>query len=444
MVSEKEPLQLFDNLLFPKIFQTFRMAIQPTKLIIVFSALAVICLSGWIMDFSETVVGRGDRSTELDIYITNPGEIQQFIKDNKEFMDERRGVFSTLWRFAATKFQGAVDSVFAFDIRGIVRNIADCFKAAVWALRHHFIYCIIFFVINLAVISIAGGGLCRIAALQFAQGEKPGLTEALRFSIKRFTSFFTAPLVPVGIIIFIGLFIFLLGLIGNIPRAGELIIGIFMLLALIAGALIAVVLIGTVAGFNLMLPSVAYDGSDCFDAISRSFSYVYAKPWRMGFYTAIAAVYGAICYTFVRFFAFLLLWVTHWSLQLGVWGNDKLVAIWSEPHFRDLLVPPDWGALNWSQSIGAFLIYLCSLAVVGLVASFIISFYFSANTIIYALMRNKVDNTALEDIYTPTEEAKTEPTPTEPEPKEAEPESQSEAEPESDSEAQTDLSSSQE
>jgi len=444
MVSEKEPLQLFDNLLFPKIFQTFRMAIQPTKLIIVFSALAVICLSGWIMDFSETVVGRGDRSTELDIYITNPGEIQQFIKDNKEFMDERRGVFSTLWRFAATKFQGAVDSVFAFDIRGIVRNIADCFKAAVWALRHHFIYCIIFFVINLAVISIAGGGLCRIAALQFAQGEKPGLTEALRFSIKRFTSFFTAPLVPVGIIIFIGLFIFLLGLIGNIPRAGELIIGIFMLLALIAGALIAVVLIGTVAGFNLMLPSVAYDGSDCFDAISRSFSYVYAKPWRMGFYTAIAAVYGAICYTFIRFFAFLLLWVTHWSLQLGVWGNDKLVAIWSEPHFRDLLVPPDWGALNWSQSIGAFLIYLCSLAVVGLVASFIISFYFSANTIIYALMRNKVDNTALEDIYTPTEEAKTEPTPTEPEPKEAEPESQSEAEPESDSEAQTDLSSSQE
>jgi len=213
---------------------------------------------------------------------------------------------------------------------------------------------------------------------------------------------------------------------------------------MIAGALIAVVLIGTVAGFNLMLPSVAYDGSDCFDAISRSFSYVYAKPWRMGFYTAIAAVYGAICYTFVRFFAFLLLWVTHWSLQLGVWGNDKLVAIWSEPHFRDLLVPPDWGALNWSQSIGAFLIYLCSLAVVGLVASFIISFYFSANTIIYALMRNKVDNTALEDIYTPTEEAKTEPTPTEPEPKEAEPESQSEAEPESDSEAQTDLSSSQE
>ncbi len=434
MVNEKESSQLFDNLLFLKIFQTFRMAIQPTKLIIAFSALAVICLAGWIIDFSKTVgVVRDSEGkivqTELQIYMSNPDpDAVRSAIERLEENGDRSGVFSTLWHFAATKFQGAVDSVFAFNVPGVVGNIADCFKAVVgWALRYHFLYCIIFFVIELAVISIAGGSLCRIAALQFAQGEKPGLTEALRFSTKRFTSFFTAPLAPVGIIIFIGVFIFLLGLIGNIPRAGELIVGICTPLALIAGALITVVLIGTVAGFNLMFPSVVYDGSDCFDAISRSFSYVYAKPWRTGFYTVIAAIYGAICYTFVRFFAFLLLSVTHWSLQLGVWGNDKLAAIWPEPHFRDLLVPPDWGALNWSQSIAAFLIYLCSLAVVGLLAAFIISFYFSANTIIYSLMRNKVDNTALDDIYTPPDEVETEPTTTESKPEETQPQPESEA-----------------
>jgi len=411
MVSENNSSKVFDELLFPKIFQTFRMAIQPTKLIIAFLALAIICLAGWLMDFSETVAttqGTQSKTTELDIYMTNPAQVESYIEGFKG-KSRGAGVFSTLWHFAATKFQGAVDSVFAFDIPGVVKNIADYFKAVGWALRHHPVYCIIFFVIKLAVISIAGGAICRIAALQFARGEKPGLTEALRFSTKRFTSFLTAPLVPVGIIIFIGLFIFLLGLMGNIPWAGELIIGIFVLLALIAGALITVVLIGAFAGFNLMFPAVAYDGSDCFDAISRSFSYVYAKPWRMGFYTAIAAVYGAVCYTFVRFFAFLLLWVTHRSLQLGVWGNDKLTAIWAEPHLRDLLVTPDWGALNWPQSIAAFLIYLCSSAIVGLLVSFIISFYFSANTIIYSLMRNKVDNTALEDVYKYFDEAEIEP-----------------------------------
>jgi hypothetical protein len=432
MVSEKESSKVFDDLLFPKIFKTFRMAIQPTKLIIAFLALSIICLAGWVMDFSETVVATQGKITELDIYMTNPAQVDSYIEG---FQGKSRGtgVFSTLWRFSATKFQGAVDSVFAQDIPGVVKNIADYFKAVGWALRHHPVYCIIFFVIKLAVISIAGGAICRIAALQSARGEKPGLTEALRFSIKRFTSFFTAPLVPVGIIIFIGLFIFLLGLIGNIPWAGELIMGIFVLLALIAGALIAVVLIGAFAGFNLMFPAVAYDGSDCFDAISRSFSYVYAKPWRMGFYTAIGAIYGAICYTFVRFFAFLLLWITHWSLQLGVWGNDKLTAIWGEPHLRNLLVPPNWEALNWPQSIAAFLIYLCSLAVVGLLVSFIISFYFSANTIIYSLMRNKVDNTALDDIYTYFDEAEIEPATTEPQPQQDQLQSEPQAEPDSSS-----------
>jgi hypothetical protein len=435
MVSEKESSKVFDDLLFPKIFKTFRMAIQPTKLIIAFLALAIICLAGWIMDFSETVVateGTQGKITELDIYMTNPAQVDSYIEGFKG-KSQGTGVFSTLWRFSATKFQGAVDSVFAQDIPGVVKNIADYFKAVGWALRHHPVYCIIFFIIKLAVISIAGGAICRIAALQFAGGEKPGLTEALRFSIKRFTSFFTAPLVPVGIIIFIGLFIFLLGLIGNIPWAGELIMGIFVLLALIAGALIAVVLIGAFAGFNLMFPAVAYDGSDCFDAISRSFSYIYAKPWRMGFYTAIAAVYGAFCYTFVRFFAFLLLWVTHRSLQLGVWGNDKLTAIWAEPHLRDLLVTPDWGALNWPQSIAAFLIYLCSSAIVGLLVAFIISFYFSANTIIYSLMRNKVDNTALEDVYKYLDEAEIEPSTIESQTQQDQLQSEPQAEPDSSS-----------
>jgi hypothetical protein len=435
MGSEKESSQAFKNVLFPKIFRTFRIAIYRNNLIIAFMATAIICLAGWLMDFSSTVVVvKGPQGkimqTELKEYLTRPGQVESFIERYGKTGDST-GVFSTLWRFAAERFHGALNCLFKFDIPGVAANIADCFKAVAWAVRRQLLYCIIFFLIGLVVIAIAGGAICRIAALQFARDEKPGLTESLRFSMKKFTSFVTSPLVPVAIIIFIGLFTFLLGLVGNIPRAGELIIGVFMLLALIAGALIAVVSIGTVAGFNLMFPAVAYDGSDCFDAISRAFSYVYAKPWRMGFYTAIAAVYGAICYVFVRFFAFLLLWFTHRSLQLGVFGgNKKLTTIWPGPTFTNLVDMPDLAAANWSETVAAVIIYLFLLAVVLLVVSFIISFYFSANTIIYSLMRNRVDNTALEDVYTPFEEVKTEPTITESEPEETQPEPESEQEPE--------------
>ena len=437
MVSGKESAQLLDDLVFPKIFQTFRMSIQPTKLIITSVALAIICLAGWIMDFSKTVVAIADAQaqlteldfsktvvaiadaqaqlTELDIYMTDSSQLPSFIEAFRE-KGKDVGVFSTLWHFAAKQFHGAVDSVFALDLPGLIGNIADFFKAVGWALRYQTVYCIVFFIIMLAVISISGGAVCRIAALQFARGEKPGMAEALRFSTKRFVNFFTAPLAPVGIIIFIGLFIFLLGLAGNIPRVGELIIGLSMPLALFAGVLVAVIVIGAVAGLNLMFPAVAYDGSDCFDAISRSYSYVYARPWRMVVYTAIAAVYGSFCYAFVRIFAFLLLWITRWILQLGLWANDsskevnKLVAIWPKPEPRYLVhFSPPAGA-NWTEWAAALLVYLSLLVVVGLVVSFIISFYLSANTIIYSLMRNKVDNTAFEDIYMPFEEAEVEPT----------------------------------
>ena len=286
--------------------------------------------------------------------------------------------------------------------------------------------------------SIAGGAICRIAALQFSRGEKPGLTEALRYGIKRFTSFFMAPLTPVGIFIFIGLLIFILGLTGNIPWAGELIVSLGMPLALFAGSLLAVIVIGAVAGFNLMFPAVAYDGSDCFDAISRSFSYVYARPWRMLFYTAIAAVYGSICYTFVRFFAFLSLWITHTLLRLGIWVHNgggqvnKLEAIWPKPDFRYLLGLSNPAATNWTESVAAFLIYLFLLVVVGLVVSFIITFYFSANTIIYSLMRKTVDNTAFEDIYMPFNEAEVEPPVGESPPEEEIPPSEPESQPDED------------
>jgi hypothetical protein len=434
MVNGNEYSKFTDELLFPKIFQAFRMSIQPTKFIITFTALAVISLAGWLMDFSKTVSVARDGNgeiilTELQSYMINPSQVKTFIENYEQ--GPGNGVFFTLWHFGSEKFHNILKQLFELNFTSIAANIADCFTALRWALRYHSVYCIIFIAIVLAVTSIAGGAICRISSLQVARGEKPGLTEAIRYSIKRFTNFLTAPLAPITIIIFIGIFILLLGLLGNIPRVGELIVGLGMPLTLFAGFLITVVVIGTFAGFNLMYPAISYDGSDCFDAISRSFSYVYARPWRMLAYTSIAIVYGSICYIFVRFFAFLSLFISHWFLRLSLWTQNgsqeinKLEAIWPEPEFMQLLVTPSTlNTVNWTEKAAAFLVYIFLLVVIGLVVSFIINFYFSANTIIYSLLRHKVDNTAFEDIYTPPDTTEIEPvetespkeqTPTEPE-----------------------------
>jgi hypothetical protein len=371
MDNEKEISRAFDSLVFPKILQTFRVSVNWKNLIIAFLAVATICFAGWIMD--------------LIVVATSSSE-------------DKVRVFSTLWNTAGAGFHGAVHSLLLLDLTGVKAHILGYLTALLGILNNHYVYCTIFAAIKLAVLSVAGGAICRSTALQFAKHEKPGLMESLRYSTRRFGSFFTTPLAPFGIILFAGFFIFILGLMGNIPWAGQLIMAVFLMLALLVGVLIAVVLIGTLAGFNLMFPAVAYDGSDCFDAISRSFSYVYSRPWRMGFYTVIAAAYGAVCYMFVRFFAFLSLRATYWFLQAGVWGdNNKLLAIWQKPSFwalRGPLVSPEGAG-----AVATFIVHLWLLVVVGMVAAFVISFYFSANTIIYSLMRNKVDNTAFDDIY---------------------------------------------
>jgi hypothetical protein len=208
-----------------------------------------------------------------------------------------------------------------------------------------------------------------------------------------------------------GLGIFLLGLITNIPWAGELIMALFIIVVLVAGLLMTFAIIGLGAGINLMFGAIAYENSDAFDAVSRSFSYVYAKPWRLAFYTLLAAVYGSISYLFVRFFAFVLLGISRWFMSLGIWtsGNkaqqlNKLVAIWPKPEFFNLLGSGLEVSKNATESIAAFVVHLAVLVVAGLVIAFAVSFYFSASTIIYCLLRNKVDNTALDNVFIEAEQ----------------------------------------
>jgi hypothetical protein len=414
MNGENPAGKILDSLLFPKIFRSFRMAIQPSKLIIAFCMIAMTGLTGWLMDLSKTVIttpGTNGAETELNLFLTAPERLEPYI-ERYATTEHPRGVFSTMWGFGISKFHGSLKAIFKFDLFGVLDNAIDFLHAIKWAIKYHLIYCLIFAVINLSIASIGGGAICRIAALQFAQNEKPGVIESLQFSIKRFTSFFGTPIVPMIIIAIAGICVISVGLISNLPFGiGELGTGILMLPALAAGAIIAAVLLGVLGGLNLAFPAVAYDGSSGMDAVSRSFNYVYAKPWRLGFYTAIAVIYGAVCYIFVRFFAFLLLWSTYRGLRVGAFTQsarglpDKIAAIWPEPTFARLASYSS-AAGGWQESIAAILVFLSALVIVGLVASFIISFYFSANTVIYALMRNQVDETALDEICTETDEKK--------------------------------------
>jgi hypothetical protein len=239
-----------------------------------------------------------------------------------------------------------------------------------------------------------------------ARDEKISVRQALTFSASKILSFIFAPVIPVLIILGIGLLIALASLaLLHLSHAGAIIVGVLFFLALIGGFVITLVMLGTMGGFNLMYPTVAVEGSDSFDAISRSFSYVFARPWRMLWYTIVAVVYGAICYLFVRFFVWLMLAATwffmYWLLPRNGQPAQVWPRMWPPPLDPMAVFPysPDYNTLKWPESVAAALIAWWVYLVIGLIGAFAISFYFSANTIIYYLMRREVDATELDDVY---------------------------------------------
>ncbi|RKY12318.1 MAG: hypothetical protein DRP65_01615 [Planctomycetota bacterium] len=431
MKDERQLLEIWHALPFTRLFESFRMAVGPTKMIIAVLTVITVCFVGWLMDVcTETRPSGGPeqailtpiimsvvdfgKAAELEVYVTEPERTIRSIEQYKQ-QGAGRGVFSTLWNFGAARFNGATVSLLKLDIANVLANIWLCAVGLGWAIKYHTVYSIVYFIIVTIVICVFGGAICRCAALEFARSEKPGLTEAFRFSGAKLSSLLAAPFVLVSIILLLAALVFFLGLMGNLPGGfGELITALGFGAALLIGLLLVFLSTGTIAGAGLMLPAVAYEGSDGLDAISRSFMYVFRRPWTMLLYTLTATVWGTVSYLFARLFVFLVLIVTYVLLYLGfscrVAGAEKLASIWPRPEFLNLIGTSAEVSMNWSQSIASFLIHLTVLFIVGIVVAFVISFYFSASTIIYALMRDSVDKVPIDEIYVQLDELRDEAT----------------------------------
>ena len=72
--------------------------------------------------------------------------------------------------------------------------------------------------------------------------------------------------------------------------------------------------------------------------------------------------------------------------------------LWIRPGFVDFLTKAS-GASTWTESLASCVIYVFLMIIVALLLAYIISFIFSASTIIYALMRKKVDHVEFDQVF---------------------------------------------
>lgn len=417
---------IWEDLALPELAYSFKLAVGPTKLVILFLAVAAICLMGYLLDrCSVSVVVHPEPTlrpsgrvgtialplaTELEVYLADPEQVNDFLSRYRG-QTPGKGVFSTLWSFTAGRFNDASRQLFNLsrssffgNVEYVFLNLWLCVRALVWAICFHPWYSAIFFTFVFAVMCFAGGAVCRCAALEYAQNEKPGFFEAIGFAGEKYRSLVLAPLLPGGLMLIPAALIIVAGLLGRIPGVGELLIGLlFGVLALLGLAVIGLAM-GTTAGGLLLFPAVAYEGTTERDAIGRAVCYVLNKPLWMLFYIFVAGLLGTFFYLVIRLVVFLVLKAVYGLLAAGMvmagGSVEKLDRLWSGPGLFSLMNQTA-GAMNWSESIASFFIYLFFLFIIGVLAAYVLSYVFCASTVVYALIRKKVDGTDVETVYIP-------------------------------------------
>ena len=73
--------------------------------------------------------------------------------------------------------------------------------------------------------------------------------------------------------------------------------------------------------------------------------------------------------------------------------------MWPAPQVQSLIYSPNLIGLKWSEAAASVIMSFWIYLVISMLGAFAISYYFSANTIIYYLMRREVDATELDDVY---------------------------------------------
>ena len=88
-------------------------------------------------------------------------------------------------------------------------------------------------------------------------------------------------------------------------------------LVLAGGFVMTVLLFGVLLGWPLMWATISVEGTDSFDALNRTYAYVFQRPLRYFFYVIVAAVIGWLGWFVVENFAASVIWLASWAASWG-------------------------------------------------------------------------------------------------------------------------------
>ena len=263
-------------------------------------------------------------------------------------------------------------------------------------------FAVVYGLLFVIVVALGGGAIARMAAAEIATGERLRIRDAVDFALESWVRLIFTPLLPLIILAVLCLVLAVSGAVAFLPWL-DVLGGVLYGLALLIGFIIAVLLIGYVVGFSLLIPAVAVENCDAADAQHRAYAYVLSRPFHLLGYGLVAIVGLTLGFLFVSFFAMILLNVT--AAMVGIWSDNPAITAGGEATIVNLTgtVPdqPRIPLANLHERWAASGVMLWHTLVVSLVVAYVVAYYFAASTIVYLLIRKKCDGQDITEIWRP-------------------------------------------
>ena len=234
--------------------------------------------------------------------------------------------------------------------------------------------------------SIFGTAITRHVALKLVGEDAPGVFGATLYGSRKWTSAFNSVLfVLVGIVA-----LSIPGaIIGLLMRTGWglAVAGVIWPLVLLGAVVLAILAVGVVAGWPLMVAAVGVERGDSFQAISTAFSYLYQRPLHYAFCGVVALVVALPALAAAGVFADLTGTCAMRAASFGM-GHERtgevLRGLAAAGPVADL-----WGvkAISfWTRGLEQLL------------SSFGWGYFWSIATAAYLVLRRDVDGTELDEV----------------------------------------------
>ncbi len=248
------------------------------------------------------------------------------------------------------------------------------------------------------------------------------ITASWGFVRKHWKSVFGTLLGLIAILVLLALIPICVGLLGKIPMVGRVILMFASILtpfAFFLGLLMAYLLVGL--GISLFFaPSVvgAAD-SDAFETAYQHLAMLWNQPWRVLIYEIFLVGVKAICIPIWGIFCLAgfalamqpIYFLIPTDLQHIMWQTDrwlggsieKLNALPYMEHFRIFDIGSEAANLPITLNVAAIFMTLSLLFIVGLVIAYLFSIASAGNTLIYTILRRRVDGVNLLEVEEETE-----------------------------------------